>query len=212
MRKYIKGAVPVLLAGAMLCSCSDNTIADRNTMIDDIINEAVSSAEAENSAAISVIEEKAAEVTSAQETAASSAPAEPETSESTSPRETAAPDTDTNEPVDMDLTTMNATMIYSIIYDLMIKPNDYYGKSLMVDGYFDTMYDENLGTRYYFVVVPDATACCVQGLEFKLSGDTAYPDGYPEPGTDIRVRGVLGSYDELGQTYAYIQADRMIVL
>lgn len=207
MRKYIKGAVPVLLAGAMLCSCSDNTIADRNIMIDDIINEAVSSAEAENSAAISSVEEKAAEAVSKAETTTAAVPAV--TKNSPSSQENAP---GMNEPVDMDLTTMNATMIYSIIYDLMIKPNDYYGKSLMVDGYFDTMYDENLGTRYYFVVVPDATACCVQGLEFKLSGDTAYPDGYPEPGTDIRVRGVLGSYDELGQTYAYIQADRMIVL
>ncbi len=207
MRKYIKGAVPVLLAGAMLCSCSDNTIADRNTMIDDIINEAVSSAEAENSAAISSVEEKAAEAASKAETTTAAVTAV--TKNSPSSQENAP---GMNEPVDMDLTTMNATMIYSIIYDLMIKPNDYYGKSFMVDGYFDTMSNDELGTRYFFVVVPDATACCVQGLEFKLPEGKVYPDDFPEPGTDIRVRGVLGSYEELGQSYAYIQADTMTVL
>ena len=94
----------------------------------------------------------------------------------------------------------------------MVKPNDYYGKSLLVDGYFDTMYLEEFQSRYYFVVVPDATACCVQGLEFKLTEGNVYPDDYPEAGTDIRVRGVLGSYEEAGQTYAYIQADKMSIL
>ena len=94
----------------------------------------------------------------------------------------------------------------------MVKPNDYYGKSLLVDGYFDTMCLEEFQSRYYFVVVPDATACCVQGLEFKLPEGNVYPDDYPEAGTDIRVRVVLGSYEEAGQTYAYIQADKMSIL
>ena len=192
MKNTVKITAALISAAMLLGSCSDNSIAGENVMIDAVINEAVSSAEAENSAVISSVEEKAAEITAQSDT-------------------TPAPDT-AQENIDMDLTQMNSTMIYSVIYDLMIKPNDYYGKSFMVDGYFDTMYNDDLGVRYYFVVVPDATACCVQGLEFKLPEGTVYPDDFPEPGTDIRVRGGLGSYEENGQPYAYINADLLTVL
>lgn len=205
MRKYLKAAVPILLASALLCSCKDNSAAGKNALIDEIVSQisAEDAAAATNDGAKSV-------TTTAPETT-SEEQATSELTLSTNPVSSKGTEPITLEPVDMDLTQMNATMIYSIIYDLMVKPNDYYGKSLIVDGYFDTMYLDEFQTRYFFVVVPDATACCVQGLEFKLPDDKVYPDDYPEPGTDIRVRGVLGSYEEAGQTYAYISADQMIV-
>ncbi|MBP5604217.1 MAG: hypothetical protein J6X60_01555 [Ruminiclostridium sp.] len=192
MKKTVKITAALIITAALLGSCSDNSGAGKNAMIDAIISEAVSSAEAENSAVIFSAEEKAAVFT-----------AQPDT--------TAAPGPSAGN-VDIDLTKMNATMIYSIIYDLMVKPNDYYGKTLMVDGYFDTVVNEQLGVRYFFVVVPDATACCAQGLEFKRPEDRVYPDDYPEPGKGIRVRGVLGSYEENGQPYAYINADAMSLI
>lgn len=114
--------------------------------------------------------------------------------------------------VDIDLTVMNSTMIYSIIYDMMINAEDYCGKSLMVDGYFDTMVNEALGASYYFVVIPDATACCVQGLEFILGDPEKAAEGYPETGKDIRVKGVFDSYVEEGQNYYYIKADELTLL
>lgn len=113
--------------------------------------------------------------------------------------------------VDLDLTVMNSTMIYSVIYDIMVNPDNYYGKSLLVDGYFDTMENPDLGVRYYFIVVPDATACCVQGLEFILDGKN-FPDDFPAASTDIRIRGVMDSYMEEGQKYCYIKADSLTVL
>ncbi len=192
MKKTVKITAALIITAALLGSCSDNSGAGKNAMIDAIISEAVSSAEAVNSAVISSAEEKAAVFT-----------AQPDT--------TAAPGPSAGN-VDIDLTKMNATMIYSIIYDLMVKPNDYYGKTLMVDGYFDTVLNEQLGVRYFFVVVPDATACCAQGLEFLLPDGKKYPEDYPEPGAGIRVRGVLGNYEEAGQPYAYIKADQLILL
>ena len=192
MKNTVKITAALISAAMLLGSCSDNSIAGENAMIDAIISEAVSSAEAGNNAIITSAEEKAANYTVQSDT-------------------TSAPDAAPGN-IDMDLTQMNSTMIYSVIYDLMIKPNDYYGKTLMVDGYFDTVVNEQLGVRYYFVVVPDATACCAQGLEFKLPEGTVYPDDYPEPGTDIRVQGVLGSYEENGQAYAYINADAMSLI
>ncbi len=192
MKNTVIITAALIAAAALLGSCADNSAAGENALIDAIVNEAVSSAEAENNAVISSAEEKAAKITGAADASSS-------------------PDTVPGN-IDIDLTQMNSTMIYSVIYDLMVKPNDYYGKTFMVDGYFDTLYNEQLGVRYYFVVVPDATACCVQGLEFKLQKEPVYPDDYPEPGTVIRVRGVLGSYEENGQPYAYINADAISLI
>lgn len=107
--------------------------------------------------------------------------------------------------VDLDLTVMNANMIYATVYNIVTEPEAYYGKTLKLGGYFDTSYDERLDTRYYFVVIPDATACCSQGLEFMCSFDISYPDDYPDPGTDIEVTGTLDRYDEEGHTYYYIK-------
>lgn len=106
--------------------------------------------------------------------------------------------------VDIDLTAMNSTMVYSVVYDIMSDPEKYYQKTLLVDGYFDTSYDERLDTRYYFVVIPDATACCSQGLEIMLDESKVYPNDYPDVSSDIRVRGTLDRYDEEGRTYYYI--------
>ncbi len=149
------------------------------------------------------------------EAAAAQTTAAPATTEASSGQTTTSADTTTssqgNSPVDLDLTQMNSTMIYSVIYDMMINPDNYYGKSLIVDGYFDTMVYEENGPRYFFVVVPDATACCVQGIEFLLP-DSTYPEDYPDIQADIRVKGIIDRYEEGGQMYTYIKADSVTPL
>ena len=39
MKKYLKAAVPVLLASALLCSCKDNSAAGKNALIDEIVSQ-----------------------------------------------------------------------------------------------------------------------------------------------------------------------------
>lgn len=119
---------------------------------------------------------------------------------------------DADPSVDIDLTAMNSTMVYSVVYDIMVEPEKYYGQKLKVDGFFDTVEDERLGARYYFVVIPDAAACCQQGLEFMLDESKIYPNDYPETAADIEVTGTLDKYDEEGYTYYYIKTDELKVL
>ncbi len=198
MKMRYSAAALALSAVMLLGSCAeDNSDSD---VINALISKAASSASAENSAVISSLEELRAEKSSSVA----------EAYDTTVPADTT--EASAGDPVDIDLTVMNSTMIYSVIYDIMVNPTAYYGKSLIVDGYFDSMYLDEFQSRYYFVVVPDATACCVQGLEFRLPDEGTYPDDYPDPGTDIRIRGVLGNYEEAGQVYSYIMADRMTVL
>lgn len=108
----------------------------------------------------------------------------------------AAPDPALLEPVDLDLTQMSSTMVYSEIYNLMMSPEDYVGKTIRMRGQFNVYEDPSSNTNYYYVVIADATACCQQGLEFVWTGDHAYPEDYPPDGSEITATGVFTPYED----------------
>ena len=151
---------------------------------------------------------------------AASASSETAGEANTAPAQTKAPAYDSGQSgnasgsssVDIDMTKMSATMIYATVNDMLTAPESYYGKSVCVDGYFDTGYDEALGARYFFVVIPDATACCLQGMEFRRSDDSTDLADYPEVKDDIRISGTYDRYEENGNLYYYIKADEVTVL
>lgn len=107
--------------------------------------------------------------------------------------------------VDLDLTKMSATMIYSTIFDMLIMPEDYVEKIIKVKGWFETYTNPQTGEMYYAVVVPDATACCQQGLEFVWKGNHTYPDDFPKPGQDITVTGIYKMIENDGISYNYLE-------
>ena len=109
--------------------------------------------------------------------------------------------------VNLDLTKMSATMIYSTIFDMLIMPEDYVDKNIKLSGWFETYTDPQTGEMYYAVVVPDATACCQQGLEFVWKGNHTYPDDFPKPGQDITVTGIYKTIENDGVTYTYLEAN-----
>ena len=49
----------------------------------------------------------------------------------------------------------------------------------------------------------DATACCSQGIEFVLAGDTG-AEAYPPVDTEITVTGTFQTYDENGILYCHL--------
>lgn len=106
-------------------------------------------------------------------------------------------DTATDPSVDVDLTSLSATMVYSEVYQMMYYPENYVGKSIKMDGLYDHYHDDNSGNDYYACIIQDATACCAQGIEFKLS------DGnYPADTQDyVSVKGTFTTYEENGTTY-----------
>lgn len=70
--------------------------------------------------------------------------------------ETAAAATD----VDVDLTVLSATMVYSEVFNMMTKPEEYIGKSIRMRGEFSYFLDESSGNEYFACIIRDATACC----------------------------------------------------
>lgn len=128
-------------------------------------------------------------------------------SEAEIPTETSAPE----ENIDYDLTTMSSTMIFSTVSNMMLYPDVYQGKTVKLEGNFSVYHDEGADKYLFAAIIPDATACCQQGIEFVLDGDYKYPDDYPEEGQSITIKGVFNTYNEYGFNYAQLQNATMVV-
>ena len=109
------------------------------------------------------------------------------------------------EEIDVDLTVLSPTMVYSEVCDMMTSPGDYVGKTVKMDGLFAYYHDEAADAYYFACFIQDATACCAQGIEFVLAGDHVFPDDYPEPGDGIRVIGVFDTYREGNDLYCTLR-------
>ena len=117
-------------------------------------------------------------------------------SESTSKQE--------EKPIDIDLTTLSSTVVYSEVYGMLTNPYSYTGKKVKMQGGFSVYHDVDTGKDYFAVIIADATACCSQGMEFVLAGDYKYPEDYPEIGEYITVTGIFKTYKENGDTYCHL--------
>jgi curli biogenesis system outer membrane secretion channel CsgG len=107
------------------------------------------------------------------------------------------------QSIDVDLTQMSSTMIYSEVQNMMLKPADYVGKTVRMQGAFSV--SEIGENRYFACIIKDATACCAQGIEFDWAGDHSYPADYPKDGSDITVTGEFTTYNEGQQQYCQLK-------
>lgn len=109
---------------------------------------------------------------------------------------------------DIDISTASGTIVYSTVYDMMWNPENYVGKIVRITGYFALGEDQN-GRQLFGCIVPDATACCSQGIEFVLKNDRKYPDDYPKLGQWMILQGEFTYYDQdnIIRNLALINAD-----
>ncbi|NLG04855.1 MAG: hypothetical protein GX567_13645 [Clostridia bacterium] len=71
-------------------------------------------------------------------------------------------------------------------------------------GSYNVSYYEPTQKYYHYCIIEDATACCMQGLEFIWEdGSHNYPDEYPEISEEITVTGVFETYKEKDDPYLY---------
>lgn len=111
--------------------------------------------------------------------------------------------------IDVDLTSLSSTMVYSEVYNMISDPYNYLGKTIKMDGLFTVYHDESMGNNYYACIIQDATACCAQGIEFVLTDDYSYPDDYPAEGSEITVVGEFSTYME--DEYQYCTLNNAIL-
>ncbi len=110
-----------------------------------------------------------------------------------------------NGDIDVDLTVLSSTLVYAEVYNMMVSPDDYEGKTVKMSGQFSYLCDESTGKEYFACIIQDATACCAQGIEFELAGDYVYPDDYPEIGEEVCVTGVFETYMEGNYIYCTLK-------
>lgn len=106
--------------------------------------------------------------------------------------------------VDIDLTAMSATMVYSEVYNMISTPEEYQGRIIRMKGAFS--YEEGDNRVFFTCVIADATACCSTGIEFEPADEGT---ALPEPGEEITVTGVFHTYTD--EKYRYCKVIDAIV-
>lgn len=126
------------------------------------------------------------------------------------PVETASQSQPSEEGIDVDLTVLSATMVYSEVYNMMVSPEAYMGKTVKMSGQYVPFYDDTTDKYYFACIIKDATACCAQGIEFELTDEYAYPDDYPTEGNEICVVGVFDTYEEGETKYCTLRKAKIV--
>lgn len=98
-----------------------------------------------------------------------------------------------SEKVDHDLSNMNSNMIFAEIFNLVLMPEEYIGKTFCMKGNFAVYVNKTSGNKYFSIIIPDATQCCQQGIDIICLGDMKYPEDFPKIGSEIIVTGQFNS-------------------
>lgn len=110
--------------------------------------------------------------------------------------------------VDIDLTTLNSTMLQARVNEIINNSQDYKGKTVRLRGAYNQSYYEQTKQYYHYIIGYDETMCCAAwNIEFLGKN---LPEKI-EPLTTIEVVGTFDFYDELGQTYFYINVEHFAV-
>lgn len=128
--------------------------------------------------------------------------------EPTSKETTTDIDRPTYDKIDVDLTTMSSTMVYSEVLNMLDYPSQYVGKIVKMKGPFRPFGSTNEDYCYPAIVIQDATACCASGIEFLLYGiprcSPKGGDGYPALEEEATIVGRFETYLEGTSMYEHL--------
>ncbi len=206
---FLVAALLLTLSGCKTNSGTSRKTGNQPAGVADVLEQGISEAENKNNDS----DKPQESMTSDKQQGADQDSSIPESSAVPEPDSSAASEAEqeeASEEVDLDLTTLSSTMVYSEVYNMMMDPKKYMGKTIKMDGLFATYHDEKKDKYYFACIIQDATACCAQGMEFSLAGDHTYPDDYPELYEEICVIGIFDLYEEDGNTYCTLRDARFV--
>lgn len=93
------------------------------------------------------------------------------------------------ERVDIDLTALSSTMTYSEVFNILQNPAAYRGKTIKLRGTHIVCHDPAKDEYHHACIIRDATACCMQGMEFEAADEI-----YPLPEEEITLIGRFDTY------------------
>ena len=114
--------------------------------------------------------------------------------------------------VDIDLTVLSATVLSAEVRNILLNGEDYLGKALRVSGLYYYLHFEPADTYYHLIITKDGDACCMEGLEFKLTGDPVFPDDFPPMQTPIEIDGTFSVHEEFDLQSYYLAVDEIFIL
>ena len=184
----------ILLSACAKGKYASNKLADKNNKVANVVNEQIKKEESKVNTNNSKVDETKESISETKESISETKESNA-TGSSNKGNETTDKAKDTS--VDYDLTTMNSDMVYASVYQLMVDPETYVGKTFKMQGtYYSTFY-EPTNKYYHYVIIEDAAACCAQGLEFVWGdGSHVYPDEYPANESRVEVSGTFETYKE----------------
>ena len=184
----------ILLSACAKGKYASNKLADKNNKVANVVNEQIKKEESKVNTNNSKVDETKESISETKENISETKESNA-TKSSNKGNETTDKAKDTS--VDYDLTTMNSDMVYASVYQLMVDPETYVGKTFKMQGtYYSTFY-EPTNKYYHYVIIEDAAACCAQGLEFVWGdGSHVYPDEYPANESRVEVSGTFETYKE----------------
>lgn len=110
--------------------------------------------------------------------------------------------------IDIDLTTMNSTLVYSQVLNMLNEPNEYLNKIVKMKGPFVPFESTNPDYCYPAIMIKDATACCANGIEFLLYGvkrcSMEGGHGYPLYNEEATIVGKFETYLEGSYQFVHL--------
>ncbi len=109
-----------------------------------------------------------------------------------------SPDSDT-----IDLTVLNSDMVYAIIFQMLIEPENFIGKRIKVKGMYYSGFSEFTDREFHYCLIQDALACCAQGIEFEKPVSAGEIPQY----SMIVMEGTYSTYTDprLNNSYYYLK-------
>lgn len=99
----------------------------------------------------------------------------------------------TTDGIDIDLTKMSADFVYATLFQFMVDIESYKDFTVRMRGAYMLINNEHTNQAYSYCTVKDASACCIQGIEFKCTGQDV---SSLKDGDEITVSGRFTLYAE----------------
>ncbi|ONI39758.1 hypothetical protein AN639_05720 [Candidatus Epulonipiscium fishelsonii] len=109
----------------------------------------------------------------------------------------------------LDLTKLNATMLYAQVYDMVYNIENYRGKKIKIQGFYKE-YIIPMQDISRVLMIPDATACCESGMLLKWNENM--PEVFPNEDDHIEIIGTYNNYMEDDLIYYYIDVESMNII
>ena len=104
--------------------------------------------------------------------------------------------------VDMDLTLVNQMMVYTQVFYMIQKPQDYVEKTIRLPGTCTITKNRYTQERHYNCNVSDANGCCATMIRFNMADGNQLP---PRNGEPITIRGRFELVSEGGKSFGVLQ-------